>query len=101
MSKDQVSFVCGVLFDSIKTKSDENLIPYIKTSTGFNGEGAKESDVEHIKSLIIKESPGKFLIKASGGIRTLYDAQKMLNAGADILGCSSSANIIQELKNGT
>ena len=35
-------------------------------------------------------------IKASGGIRTLDDAIKMIDAGADRLGCSASVAIIRE-----
>lgn len=35
-------------------------------------------------------------IKASGGIRTLSDAQLLIKAGADRLGCSASVSIIEE-----
>ena len=37
-------------------------------------------------------------VKASGGIRTLDDVLKMLNAGANRIGASNSVNIIKEIK---
>ena len=44
-----------------------------------------------------KGAPG-LKIKASGKIRTLKDAEMMLKAGADIIGTSSSVEIIKEWK---
>ncbi len=38
----------------------------------------------------------KVQVKASGGIRTLADAQKFIEAGADRLGCSASVAIMKE-----
>ena len=35
-------------------------------------------------------------VKASGGIRTLTDALAMIDAGANRLGCSASAAIMEE-----
>lgn len=67
---------------------------FIKTSTGFGTGGAKEEDIklfyEELKNTHVQ-------IKASGGIRDLLTAQKMINAGATRLGCSSSVNILNEL----
>lgn len=65
---------------------------FVKTSTGFAGAGAK---VEHIK-LMRESAPSNVGIKASGGIKTLADAQAMINAGADRLGTSSGVEIIQQ-----
>ena len=46
---------------------------------------------------IVKEVVGKKLkIKASGGIRTLEDAQQLIEAGADRIGCSASVAIMEE-----
>ena len=45
----------------------------------------------------MKRTVGEDLqVKASGGIRTLDDAQAMIEAGADRLGCSATAAILEE-----
>lgn len=64
---------------------------FIKTSTGFGTAGAQ---IEHIKLWAAQRQGIK--IKASGGIRTLQEAQAMIDAGADRLGVSSAANILRE-----
>ncbi|KAF2691742.1 aldolase [Lentithecium fluviatile CBS 122367] len=83
---------------------------FIKTSTGFNGPGAT---LPHVRLMVTaaeylssktprnKGSPvrgnGKLMkVKASGGIRSLEDARKMLETGAQRLGTSSGVWIIQE-----
>ncbi|MBQ5614746.1 MAG: 2-deoxyribose-5-phosphate aldolase, partial [Peptococcaceae bacterium] len=58
---------------------------YIKTSTGFGSAGATVEDVV----LFRKECGADVKIKAAGGIRTVEDAEKMLEAGADRLGSSA------------
>lgn len=62
---------------------------FIKTSTGFDKLGA---DIEDIK--LMKQHIGnrKLLIKASGSIKTIEDAEKMINAGASRIGASSLFN---------
>ena len=42
-----------------------------------------------------KAAPG-LLVKAAGDIKTLTDAVKMINAGADIIGTSSGAAMMTE-----
>ncbi|MGL4388695.1 MAG: deoxyribose-phosphate aldolase [Brevinema sp.] len=66
---------------------------FIKTSTGFGSQGATVEDISFMKSLV----GDKIKIKASGGIRTFEDAQKMLQAGADRLGTSNSVAIVQKI----
>jgi len=57
---------------------------YIKTSTGFSAKGADAKDVK-----IIRKTVGDSIgIKASGGIKSLSDLNKMLNAGANRIGTS-------------
>lgn len=68
-------------------------VDFVKTSTGYNG-GATVRAVELMRANL----PKKIKIKASGGIRTYEDAQKMIKAGADRLGCSSSVNIAKTAK---
>lgn len=63
---------------------------YVKTSTGFAAKGAT---VEHIK-LMRRVLPSKMKIKASGGIRTTAEAEALIKAGADRLGCSASIQIV-------
>ncbi len=52
--------------------------------------------VKHVR--IMKEAAPNLLIKASGKIGTLSDAEMMLEAGADIIGTSSGVQIMEELK---
>ena len=67
---------------------------FVKTSTGFSKWGAKEEDVSLMRETV-GESVG---VKAAGGIRTYEDAVKMINAGANRLGCSAGIAIIQGQK---
>ncbi|MCL2791996.1 MAG: deoxyribose-phosphate aldolase [Spirochaetaceae bacterium] len=62
---------------------------FVKTSTGFSLSGATLSDV----ALLKKSVSGKAKVKTSGGIKTLEDALKMIEAGADRLGTSSGIAI--------
>lgn len=58
---------------------------YIKTSTGFSKAGATIEDV-----LLFKAHVGAGVkIKAAGGIRTLEDAERYIEAGADRIGASA------------
>lgn len=66
---------------------------FVKTSTGFSTGGAKAEDVALMKETV--QDYG-LMVKASGGIRTLADAEKMIMAGADRLGCSAGKKIIEE-----
>lgn len=66
---------------------------YIKTSTGFFG-GATVSAVE----IMAKTAKDKIKVKASGGIKTLSDCNKMISAGASRIGCSSSVAIVDEFQ---
>lgn len=65
---------------------------YVKTSTGFGPSGATECDVR-----LMRKTVGPSMgVKAAGGIRSLADALKMVEAGADRLGTSASAAILAE-----
>ncbi|MEA9356405.1 deoxyribose-phosphate aldolase [Bacteriovorax sp. PP10] len=64
---------------------------FVKTSTGFNGGGATIEDIT-----LMKESVSTTVeIKASGGIKDLETAKKMLAAGATRLGTSAGVAIIK------
>jgi deoxyribose-phosphate aldolase len=64
---------------------------FVKTSTGFGPSGATVHDVE-----LMRRTVGPVMgVKASGGIRTLDDLNKMVAAGATRIGASASVKIIE------
>ncbi|MEE9578758.1 MAG: deoxyribose-phosphate aldolase [Gemmatimonadota bacterium] len=64
---------------------------FVKTSTGFGPGGATAEDV----SLMRRVVGPKIGVKASGGIRTRADVQKMVEAGATRIGASASVKIVE------
>lgn len=72
----------------------ESGLDFVKTSTGFHGAGG--ATVEAVK--LMKKHSGGLYVKASGGIRTYEDAMRMIDAGADRLGCSASVAIAKGQK---
>ena len=64
---------------------------FVKTSTGFSSGGATEADVVLMRKTI-GDSMG---VKASGGIRTPEDAERMVRSGATRIGASASVAIIE------
>lgn len=64
---------------------------FVKTSTGFGPSGATAHDVALMRMVV---GPGMG-VKASGGIRTLEDLQKMAKAGATRIGASASVKIVE------
>ena len=69
---------------------------YIKTSTGFHPAGG--ASVEAVR--LLAKHAGGLKVKAAGGIRTRQDAEAMLEAGADRLGCSASVAIVEARRSG-
>lgn len=67
---------------------------YLKSSTGFSPTGASIPDI----SLMRGVAGDKIGVKASGGIRTLHDAQRMIDAGASRIGTSAARAIIEEAR---
>ncbi|MDR2355794.1 MAG: deoxyribose-phosphate aldolase [Clostridiales Family XIII bacterium] len=63
---------------------------YIKTSTGFGTDGATVEDILLIRSVV----GDGMKIKASTGINTRADAEKMIRAGAIRLGTSRTPQIV-------
>ena len=67
---------------------------FVKTSTGFHASGgATVADVRLMRGAVGPDIG----VKASGGIRTLADAQAMLAAGANRIGASATAAILGAL----
>jgi deoxyribose-phosphate aldolase len=65
---------------------------FVKTATGFSSGGATAEDVA-----LMRQTVGPNMgVKASGGIKTLADAKRMIAAGANRIGTSASVQIIQE-----
>lgn len=62
---------------------------FVKTSTGFSTGGATAEDV----SLMRRTVGDRLGVKASGGIRTREDAERMIAAGASRIGASASVKI--------
>lgn len=63
---------------------------FVKTSTGFSTGGATANDVQ-----LMKQTVGKTVeVKASGGVRSLEDAQVMIAAGATRIGTSNGISIV-------
>src|SRR5439155_22649137 len=63
---------------------------FVKTSTGFGPGGATAEDVALMRRLV----GGEMGVKASGGVRTKEDAEKMIAAGGDRIGGSASVAIV-------
>ena len=66
---------------------------FVKTSTGFSVSGATVEDIKLMRRTI---GPNMG-VKASGGIRNLESALKMIEAGATRIGASASVSIVNEL----
>ncbi len=65
---------------------------FVKTSTGYAEKGATLEAVQLMRSHL----PSSVKIKASGGIRNYAFARKLIEAGANRLGCSASVAIVNE-----
>ncbi|CAM4141224.1 deoxyribose-phosphate aldolase [Lacicoccus alkaliphilus] len=63
---------------------------FVKTSTGFNGGGAKVEDVALMR-MTVGEEMG---VKASGGVKSAEDALNMIESGATRIGASSGIEIV-------
>jgi deoxyribose-phosphate aldolase len=63
---------------------------FVKTSTGFGKGGATVEDIQLMRSIV----GGELGVKASGGVRTVEDAMKMAQAGANRIGASASVGIV-------
>jgi deoxyribose-phosphate aldolase len=67
---------------------------FVKTSTGFSKGGATVHDV----ALMAKAVDHQLGVKASGGVGSAADLQKMVQAGATRIGASVGVKIVQEAK---
>ena len=92
--------ICKVILDTALLTDEEKVIAsalakrakadFVKTSTGFGGGGATVYDVA-----LMRETVGPSMgVKASGGVRTLEDAEDMIAAGATRIGASAGVQIV-------
>jgi len=65
---------------------------YVKNATGFGPTGATVEEIRFLRRAV----GAHFGVKAAGGIRNLATALALLEAGADRLGTSAGAAIMQE-----
>ncbi len=68
---------------------------FVKTSTGFGPGGATAEDVALMSEVVKNAGLG---VKAAGGIRTLSDALRMIEAGATRIGASAGVKIVAEAR---
>lgn len=94
-------FPVKVIFETSELTREEKIMAcalskaagakFVKTSTGFSKSGATVEDVRLMRDCVGPEMG----VKASGGIRTTEEARKMIEAGANRLGCSASIAILK------
>ncbi|QWC84178.1 deoxyribose-phosphate aldolase [Nocardioidaceae bacterium] len=87
LSDDQIVRACRV---SVAGGAD-----FVKTSTGFNPAGGATVEAVRLMRDTVGEGIG---VKASGGVRSLEDAQAMVDAGASRLGMSGAVAVLEQLR---
>ncbi len=96
----KVGAVCKVIIETALLTDEEKVkacllakkakADFVKTSTGFSKGGATAGDVALMR-YVVGSAVG---VKASGGVRTLEDAKKMIASGASRIGASASVKIV-------
>jgi deoxyribose-phosphate aldolase len=98
--------ICKVIIETSLLSNEEKIraalaakkaaADFVKTSTGFSTAGATPEDVR-----LIRETIGAGMgIKAAGGVRTLDDLEKMVEAGATRVGASAGVKIVEQARAG-
>ncbi len=97
------SAICKVIIEAALLTDEEKVracelakrarAHFVKTSTGFGPGGATAHDVALMRQVVSGTGMG---VKAAGGIRSLADAQKMIEAGATRIGASAGVKIVQQ-----
>src|ERR671910_398875 len=94
--------ICKVIIETALLTDDEKVraclaakkagADFVKTSTGFSKSGATVADIA-----LMRRTVGADLgVKASGGVKGLEDARKLVEAGATRIGASVGVKIAQE-----
>ncbi len=94
--------ICKVIIETALLTDDEKVraclaakeagADFVKTSTGFSKGGATVADIALMRRTVGSELG----VKASGGVKGLDDARKMVEAGATRIGASVGVKIAQE-----
>src|SRR5919205_1818430 len=94
--------ICKVIIETALLTDDEKVracvaarnagADFVKTSTGFSKGGATVADVALMRRTVGSELG----VKASGGVKGLDDARRMVEAGATRIGASVGVKIAQE-----
>ena len=79
--------IVGVCRAAVAARAD-----FVKTSTGFHPAGGATVHAVELMSRTVRD--GGLAVKASGGVRTLEQAQAMISAGATRLGVSGSRALL-------
>src|SRR6267142_1555716 len=98
----EYNVTCKVIIETALLTDDEKVracqaakragADFVKTSTGFSKGGATVADIA-----LMRRTVGSDLgVKASGGVKGLDDARKMVEAGATRIGASVGVKIAQE-----
>ena len=96
--------ICKVILETALLSQEEKVrgalivkkacADFVKTSTGFGPGGATVEDVR-----LLSETVGNGIgVKAAGGIRTLEDLEKLVEAGATRIGSSAGVKIIGQFR---
>ena len=94
--------ICKVIIETALLTDDEKVracqaakragADFVKTSTGFSKGGATVADVALMRRTVGSELG----VKASGGVKGLEDARRMVEAGATRIGASVGVKIAQD-----
>lgn len=96
--------ICKVILETALLTADEKVrgslasknscADFVKTSTGFSTAGATAEDVRLMRAVV----GGEVGVKAAGGVRSLDDLKKMVQAGATRIGASASVKILEQAR---
>ena len=84
LTPEQIAAACGI---AVAAGAD-----FVKTSTGFNGEGATPEAVD----VMLAACAGRAKVKASGGIRSWGQAAAFLEMGAARLGVGAADKLLDD-----
>ena len=98
----EYSVICKVIIETALLTDEEKVracvaarnagADFVKTSTGFSKGGATVADVALMRTTV----GSQLGVKASGGVKGLEDARRMVEAGATRIGASVGVKIAQE-----
>ena len=96
--------ICKVILETALLTTEEKVrasvackntgADFVKTSTGFSTAGATAEDVRLMRAVV----GGEIGVKAAGGVRSLDDLKKMVEAGATRIGASASIKILEQAR---